>query len=133
RREEAGVDGAVAGDGRGGRAVFLGGGARRLVARAGRAHVPRAGGPRGMVDAGGPREWHHLPVRLRLVARGPAGPSAHRARWLVAGLPRGDRPLRRTGADDRGRSEEHTSELQSREKLVCRLLLEKKKLETIAR
>src|SRR5690606_40923024 len=27
----------------------------------------------------------------------------------------------------RSRSEEHTSELQSREKLVCRLLLEKKK------
>src|SRR5690606_40469676 len=27
----------------------------------------------------------------------------------------------------KGRSEEHTSELQSREKLVCRLLLEKKK------
>src|SRR3712207_7273959 len=34
-------------------------------------------------------------------------------------------------ADDRhhGRSEEHTSELQSRQYLVCRLLLEKKKLE----
>src|SRR5690606_32885635 len=30
-------------------------------------------------------------------------------------------------ACERGRSEEHTSELQSREKLVCRLLLEKKK------
>src|SRR5215475_14486939 len=29
--------------------------------------------------------------------------------------------------DDAGRSEEHTSELQSRENLVCRLLLEKKK------
>src|SRR5207302_11125751 len=29
---------------------------------------------------------------------------------------------------ERGRSEEHTSELQSRENLVCRLLLEKKKL-----
>src|SRR5690606_39346316 len=29
----------------------------------------------------------------------------------------------------RGRSEEHTSELQSRENLVCRLLLEKKKLQ----
>src|SRR5690606_41565177 len=29
----------------------------------------------------------------------------------------------------RGRSEEHTSELQSRENLVCRLLLEKKKEE----
>src|SRR5690606_41987068 len=30
----------------------------------------------------------------------------------------------------RGRSEEHTSELQSRENLVCRLLLEKKKKQT---
>src|SRR5690606_42159255 len=29
------------------------------------------------------------------------------------------------------RSEEHTSELQSRENLVCRLLLEKKKIKTI--
>src|SRR3712207_8047632 len=29
--------------------------------------------------------------------------------------------------DHRGRSEEHTSELQSRQYLVCRLLLEKKK------
>src|SRR5690606_41521998 len=29
-----------------------------------------------------------------------------------------------------GRSEEHTSELQSRENLVCRLLLEKKKSQT---
>src|SRR5690606_40193513 len=29
--------------------------------------------------------------------------------------------------DEDGRSEEHTSELQSRENLVCRLLLEKKK------
>src|SRR5690606_40402105 len=39
--------------------------------------------------------------------------------------------LRGRGADGRGacggdRSEEHTSELQSRENLVCRLLLEKK-------
>src|SRR5690606_40948002 len=31
------------------------------------------------------------------------------------------------GLADPGRSEEHTSELQSRENLVCRLLLEKKK------
>src|SRR5436309_12143216 len=31
------------------------------------------------------------------------------------------------GASARRRSEEHTSELQSRENLVCRLLLEKKK------
>src|SRR3712207_7696886 len=33
------------------------------------------------------------------------------------------------GIDD-GRSEEHTSELQSRQYLVCRLLLEKKKKQT---
>src|SRR3712207_7811228 len=35
--------------------------------------------------------------------------------------------LRRRGHDLRVRSEEHTSELQSRQYLVCRLLLEKKK------
>src|SRR2546430_12470894 len=33
----------------------------------------------------------------------------------------------RDGAEPRSRSEEHTSELQSQPKLVCRLLLEKKK------
>src|SRR3712207_8398858 len=32
--------------------------------------------------------------------------------------------------DSRGRSEEHTSELQSRQYLVCRLLLEKKNTKT---
>src|SRR3712207_8500570 len=32
------------------------------------------------------------------------------------------------GTPARGRSEEHTSELQSRQYLVCRLLLEKKKI-----
>src|SRR2546427_6122204 len=32
-----------------------------------------------------------------------------------------------THSTDRGRSEEHTSELQSQSNLVCRLLLEKKK------
>src|SRR5438445_8292082 len=40
------------------------------------------------------------------------------------------RPLRaraRIPAEERMRSEEHTSELQSRQYLVCRLLLEKKK------
>src|SRR5438445_7908097 len=37
-------------------------------------------------------------------------------------------PSRRSCCPDRtGRSEEHTSELQSRQYLVCRLLLEKKK------
>src|SRR5688572_31137903 len=35
--------------------------------------------------------------------------------------------LKLFGADDKKRSEEHTSELQSQSNLVCRLLLEKKK------
>src|SRR3712207_6875619 len=35
-------------------------------------------------------------------------------------------PVRLSRARARGRSEEHTSELQSRQYLVCRLLLEKK-------
>src|SRR2546427_2228025 len=36
-------------------------------------------------------------------------------------------PLPSNGVVGRGRSEEHTSELQSQSNLVCRLLLEKKK------
>src|SRR5207249_9354617 len=51
------------------------------------------------------RSWFHRPVR-----RGRALASTHR-------------PCSRTPS----RSEEHTSELQSRFDLVCRLLLEKKK------
>src|SRR3712207_7904607 len=51
-----------------------------------------------------------------------------RPRVLVAAERRGQ-ALGLDGASDRGagRSEEHTSELQSRQYLVCRLLLEKKK------
>src|SRR3712207_8655719 len=41
-----------------------------------------------------------------------------------------DKPDGIPGNDDCGRSEEHTSELQSRQYLVCRLLLEKKKILT---
>src|SRR3989442_13037013 len=44
-----------------------------------------------------------------------------------AGASRNDGPIRRR-ARGRRRSEEHTSELQSRPHLVCRLLLEKKKI-----
>src|SRR2546429_7289046 len=40
-----------------------------------------------------------------------------------------ERPRHRPGRPD-SRSEEHTSELQSRLHLVCRLLLEKKKMQT---
>src|SRR3712207_8935453 len=43
----------------------------------------------------------------------------------------GPRPL--TGRVTTSRSEEHTSELQSRQYLVCRLLLEKKKKKYIIR
>src|SRR3712207_7391840 len=63
-------------------------------------------------------------------------PGARRGRRGVAAA-RGDRggapaPVRRLDAaqGQAGRSEEHTSELQSRQYLVCRLLLEKKKKET---
>src|SRR3712207_8921432 len=52
---------------------------------------------------------------------------------LATDLVRGVRALRGIGAQDSAaatyrRSEEHTSELQSRQYLVCRLLLEKKKM-----
>src|SRR5690625_6852228 len=45
------------------------------------------------------------------------------ASWAVTG----SSSLARSISDDVARSEEHTSELQSRGHLVCRLLLEKKK------
>src|SRR5690606_41509535 len=60
-------------------------------------------------------------------ACGPAAePSRDRA-GVGGGLDRGDVAGRGAGR----RSEEHTSELQSRENLVCRLLLEKKKTDSI--
>src|SRR5690606_41823998 len=52
-----------------------------------------------------------------------AGPRGERRQWRAARGP--GSPVRRQRC--RTRSEEHTSELQSRENLVCRLLLEKKK------
>src|SRR5690606_41181165 len=48
------------------------------------------------------------------------------AKIVISQHPRRIQPLK-TDADMYKRSEEHTSELQSREKLVCRLLHEKKK------
>src|SRR2546430_8385573 len=46
--------------------------------------------------------------------------------WRTTVMPGG------AGAPDGGRSEEHTSELQSQSNLVCRLLLEKKKKKNVA-
>src|SRR5690606_41164020 len=51
---------------------------------------------------------------------------ARRRCWSCPGRPGSCRPCGRRRWPAR-RSEEHTSELQSREKIVCRLLLEKKK------
>src|SRR3712207_8927055 len=65
------------------------------------------------------------PVTLRYVGR------VEDARDVgLTPIGRAHRQDRRNDLDDerRGRSEEHTSELQSRQYLVCRLLLEKKKL-----
>src|SRR3712207_7112789 len=55
------------------------------------------------------------------------GPRTYQGRGVRTG--RADVPASPPGrpARDRRRSEEHTSELQSRQYLVCRLLLEKKK------
>src|SRR3712207_7749985 len=66
-----------------------------------------------------------LPICLRL----PARPSQGRERRLSR-LPR-RRQRRPAGGHLPPRSEEHTSELQSRQYLVCRLLLEKKKIYTL--
>src|SRR5690349_24095810 len=68
---------------------------------------------------GDPRDLHSFPTRRSSDLR--RGGAAHhrRADPRPAGLP-GDHQRR-------ARSEEHTSELQSRRDLVCRLLLEKKK------
>src|SRR5688572_31403996 len=61
-----------------------------------------------------------LPILASADQADAAGPRAqHRAEDLA--------PLPRTADGPQGRSEEHTSELQSQSNLVCRLLLEKKK------
>src|SRR5256885_6279599 len=66
----------------------------------------------------------HLNATQHPENRDMAMPCRPRSRysWTLAGL--------RTG---RGRSEEHTSELQSPCNLVCRLLLEKKSTDTCSR
>src|SRR5207302_5982553 len=67
-------------------------------------------------------------LRARLLLRRHGSPGSIR---LVPALADAEEAARRAlhgrRAGKAGRSEEHTSELQSRENLVCRLLLEKKK------
>src|SRR5690349_22433951 len=66
-------------------------------------------------------------VEGALGGEGVATASEHALDRGRAGLPRADVEH---GVDGGHRSEEHTSELQSRRDLVCRLLLEKKKKKT---
>src|SRR5699024_11724259 len=67
---------------------------------------------------------HTLPPARSVSLPGrPAGP-AFCGCWRCEATPRCN--PRRCPSPTRGRSEEHTSELQSRFDLVCRLLLEKK-------
>src|SRR5690606_41125732 len=68
-------------------------------------------------DATNPHDVGPRIQELRMFWRESASPGISPAR-LIPSPPDGPSPLRR--------SEEHTSELQSRENLVCRLLLEKK-------
>src|SRR3712207_8460051 len=76
------------------------------------------------------QEWWGLNNQIKSVADKLAG-AGYRA--LVPDLYRGKVALAANEAEhlmtnlNFGRSEEHTSELQSRQYLVCRLLLEKKK------
>src|SRR3712207_8137154 len=70
-----------------------------------------------------------LPILLLLVAPGVAA-QGQRPVERAAGLLREGKVAeaeRQLASVLKGRSEEHTSELQSRQYLVCRLLLEKKK------
>src|SRR3712207_8577327 len=68
--------------------------------------------------------------QLRAVLQQPAG-AVEAAGLLVGGRHEDDVPIQGQAHAVQGnhrRSEEHTSELQSRQYLVCRLLLEKKKI-----
>src|SRR5690606_40846719 len=80
--------------------------------------------PRGGHGGDQPRLGLGGPVLRRAFqpVREPGPPQ--RQRGAEAALPAGTDQRRRGGGA--GRSEEHTSELQPRENLVCRLLLEKK-------
>src|SRR2546430_14271944 len=64
-----------------------------------------------------------FPYTTLFRSRRPHHQCAHRARLRPA-VP----PAARPDHEQRERSEEHTSELQSQSNLVCRLLLEKKKI-----
>src|SRR5207302_10722043 len=75
-----------------------------------------------------PSSWAALPVTSRSTLANSAKTSIHRCDDFISRLLHLTSPASasRVLEEEEG-SEEHTSELQSRENLVCRLLLEKKK------
>src|SRR2546422_4846109 len=78
-------------------------------------------------NAGDAEAWYGLGLaRVRLGQRTAAAEAWRRTLRLAPGYEDAELQLLALGIDS-GRSEEHTSELQSRLHLVCRLLLEKKK------
>src|SRR5436309_3839670 len=78
-----------------------------------------------------PRRGSEFELDLLGAEIGVSGSEFHGAGLFLSANPDGagaaDQRERIVADDFGGRSEEHTSELQSRENLVCRLLLEKKK------
>src|SRR5438445_13070975 len=66
-----------------------------------------------------------LPIFHPKAATAPPSPKPARSKPVHVRHPKDDSPDGSPATSDR--SEEHTSELQSRQYLVCRLLLEKKK------
>src|SRR5438874_8108020 len=87
-------------------------------------------------DATGDHQWIHVDVE-RAQREMPGGTTIAHGYLTLALVPRMAQTLLKVTGRKRGlnygsnkvrfRSEEHTSELQSRRDLVCRLLLEKKK------
>src|SRR3712207_7453807 len=65
--------------------------------------------------------------RRRLRAGRPRPPTTPTSSCPKSAASASHGPTRTAATGDTGRSEEHTSELQSRQYLVCRLLFEKKK------
>src|SRR5205814_6514890 len=86
--------------------------------------------------AGDPGVFHSFPTRrssdLDLLRRQRLALGGH-ADFLVRAADALDQLAGGAQQHGQGRSEEHTSELQSLRHLVCRLLLEKKKTKTVPR
>src|SRR5690606_37009592 len=115
-----------------GEEVQGGGGGDRGGAAAGRSRGRRRGRTGARTGIPACRGRGSVPVPRRGASRGPRvgrRRCSRRGRGAPGGRrSRGGRRRGRRGTGwRRRRSEEHTSELQSRENLVCRLLLEKKK------